>query len=188
MQYARRSPRKPRKGLFPFRYSFIPPRHGKRRTSENRRRVFVRYLEKGQKGTFLIRFRGAMRGTFLLSGGFPGRKRRAFQAEENGRKRQFYRKPPKIAYQEGGVTIKRTPGRTARRGAVSMLRFEYTYSLTPKTPKAPRTRRKYRTFLAFSIFCDIIRTRNINNTRYCFYVCDTKTTTKKTSERKVKAL
>lgn len=43
--------------------------------------------------------------------GFPGRKRRVFHPEEIGRNRQLYRKPPEIAYQEGGVTVKRTPGR-----------------------------------------------------------------------------
>ena len=188
MQYARISPRKPRKGLFLFRQGFILPRHGKRRTRQNKGLVFVRYQEKGQKETFLIRFRGAMRKQPSFSRRIPWKEKKPVSSGRKRKKTAICRKPPKIAYQEGGVTVTRTPGNPARRGAVSMLRFEYTYSLTPKTPKAPRTRRKYRTFLAFSIFCDIIRTRNINNTRYCFYVCDTKTTTKKTSERTVKAL
>ena len=107
MQYARITPRKPRYGLFLFRYSFIPPRARKRRTSENRRRVFTPGRKKGRAGTFWVRFGGAMpEATFLFpadhkKGILPGRKRK---------KTAIYRKPPKIAYQEGGVTEKRTPG------------------------------------------------------------------------------
>jgi len=140
--------------------------------------------------------KGDVRGRFeyvlgVLCGNLPSFRRIPWK-EKKGISPGRNRKKSAILQKTAGNCI---PGRgrnrnkdTARRGAVSMLRFEYTYTLTPKTPKAPRTRRKYRTFLAFSIFCDIIRTRNINNTRYCFYVRDTKATTKKTSERKVKAL
>jgi len=116
MQYARITPRKPRYGLFLFRYSFIPPRARKRRTSENRRRVFTPGRKKGRAGTFWVRFRGAMRKQPSFSrldhkGHFTRKK-----TEENGNCRNM----PKIAYQEGGVTVKRTPGRrngSRRRGA-----------------------------------------------------------------------
>ena len=116
MQYARITPRKPRYGLFLFRYSFIPPRARKRRTSENRRRVFTPGRKKGRAGTFWVRFGGAMRKQPSFSrldhkGILPGR---------NRKKSAKCRKPPKNADQEGGVTVKRTPGRrngSRRRGA-----------------------------------------------------------------------
>lgn len=75
-----------------------------------------------------------MPGTFLLSGGFPGRKRNPFHPAEIGRNRQKCRKPPKNADQEGGVTVTRT----RRRGAVSMLRFDSTYTLNTKDTKDTR--------------------------------------------------
>ena len=180
MQYARITPRKPRKGLFLFRYSFIPPRHGKRRTRQNKGLVFVWYLGKGQKETFLIRFRGAMRKQPSFSrriprkGVSPGRKRK---------KTAIYRKTPIFAYKQGGVTVKRTPRKTARRGAVSMLRFDSTYTLTPKTPKIYIALKMHGIFLVFPLFCVIMIIRNIKNTRYCCYVCDTKNTTTKPARK-----
>ena len=138
MQYARISPRKPRNGLFLFRYRFIPPRHGKRRRRQNKGLVFLDYEKKGRKETFLIRFRGAMPGTFLLSGEFPGR---AFHPEEIGRNRQKCRKPPKNADQEGGVNVKRTPGRPPAGVPFQWQGLIVPIHCAPLTPKTPRKQR-----------------------------------------------
>ena len=110
--------------------------------------------------------------------------RKGISPGRNRKKSAIYRKTPIFAYKQGGVTVKRTPRKTARRGAVSMLRFDSTYTLTPKTPKIYIALKMHGIFLVFPLFCVIMIIRNIKNTKYCFCVCDTKTTTKNTSKRK----
>lgn len=131
-----------------------------------------------------------MPGTFLLSGGFPGRKRRAFHPAKSGEKRQRMKKTIENHSPGRGVKRKRTPGRNAPPGAVSMLRFEYTYTLNTSDTK--NTANIYCTINAryfpcvYCFICYIMRIRNIKNTRYCIYVLNTKTTTNTSKERTVK--
>ena len=83
-----------------------------------------------------------MPGTFLLFGGFPGRKRKVFYPAKSGEKRQRMKKTIENHSPGRGVKRKRTPGKTAPPGAVSMLRFEYTYTLDTKDTKDTTNIRK----------------------------------------------